>query len=116
MNAPAPSQSITKEGLALPNEDRLAKKREQAYSDEFAPVTAYLKKVYGDKVEKVTVSNRLTGSPCILVTSQYGYSANMERWVMRRRALRFEGGSGWVVCAFAVVYFQGSQARAGTQC
>merc|ERR1711981_960731 len=31
------------------------------------------------KVEKVIVSNRIDESPCVLVTGEYGYSANMER-------------------------------------
>jgi len=35
--------------------------------------------VYGDKVEKITISNRIADSPCVLVTGQYGWSANMER-------------------------------------
>merc|ERR1712072_1254552 len=34
---------------------------------------------YGDKVEKVAVSTRIETTPCVFVTSQYGYSANMER-------------------------------------
>merc|ERR1711881_519732 len=31
------------------------------------------------KLEKVIVSNRIEESPCVLVTGEYGYSANMER-------------------------------------
>lgn len=38
-----------------------------------------MKDKYGDKVEKIQVSARLDSTPCIFVTSQYGYSANMER-------------------------------------
>merc|ERR1712146_534739 len=33
----------------------------------------------GEKVEKVAVSTRIETTPCVFVTSQYGYSANMER-------------------------------------
>jgi len=74
-------QSITKEGLTLPGEDKRAKERDEAYTASFKPLADYLKAVYGDKVEKVAISNRLSTSPCVLVTSQYGYSANMERIV-----------------------------------
>ena len=37
------------------------------------------------RLEKVVVSPRVETTPCILVTSQYGNSANMER-IMRSQA------------------------------
>jgi len=75
-------QSATKEGLKFDDESEDQKAKEKALEEEFKPLTEYLKKVYGDKVEKVVVSNRISKSPCVLVTSQYGWSANMER-IMR---------------------------------
>jgi len=38
-----------------------------------------MKEVLGEKVEKVMVGSRLDSSPCVLVTGEYGWSANMER-------------------------------------
>ena len=47
--------------------------------EQLKSLTEYMAKVLGDKVEKVVVSQRLADSPCALVTSKFGYSANMER-------------------------------------
>jgi heat shock protein beta len=79
-------QSITKEGLVLPGDSgKDASRREKAYKETFAGLTTFLKTSLGSKVEKVAVSNRLGGSPAVLTTSQYGYSANMER-IMKSQA------------------------------
>merc|ERR1719359_1174945 len=42
-------------------------------------LTDWLKETLGSKVEKAAVSNRLLESPAIIVSSQYGWSTNMER-------------------------------------
>jgi len=46
------------------------------------PLTDFLKSTLGERVEKVAVSQRLTDSPCALVTSKFGWSAYQER-IMR---------------------------------
>jgi molecular chaperone HtpG len=78
--------SATKEGLDL-NEDEEEKKAYEEAKSKTEPLCKLMKEVLGDKVEKVVVSNRLSDSPCVLVTGEYGWSANMER-IMKAQALR----------------------------
>jgi len=77
---------VTKEGLELPEDEEEKKKREEDKT-KFENLCKVMKSVLDAKVEKVIVSNRLVESPCCIVTSQYGWSANMER-IMKAQALR----------------------------
>ncbi|MEW5299518.1 MAG: hypothetical protein WDW36_002529 [Sanguina aurantia] len=79
---------VSKDGLILGDEAEAAEdaKKSEEYAKEFQAVVDFLKKSLGERVEKVTVSNRLTDSPCALVTSKFGWSANMER-IMRTQAM-----------------------------
>ena len=54
-----------------------------------------MKDVLEKKVEKVTVSMRMVSSPCCIVTSEYGWSANMER-IMKAQALRDTSTMGYM--------------------
>merc|ERR1712183_929722 len=78
--------SATKEGLDLADNDDEKKAFEEAKA-KTEPLCKLMKEVLGDKVEKVVTSNRLADSPCVLVTGEYGWSANMER-IMKAQALR----------------------------
>jgi molecular chaperone HtpG len=78
--------SATKEGLDL-NDDEEEKAAYDEAKAKTEPLCKLMKEVLGDKVEKVVISNRLADSPCVLVTGEYGWSANMER-IMKAQALR----------------------------
>lgn len=77
---------ITKEGLKLSESETESKEKEESRS-KFDPLCSTMKEILGEKVEKVIVSERLVDSPCVLVTGEYGWSANMER-IMKAQALR----------------------------
>jgi len=85
---------VTKEGLELPEDEDEKKKREEQAA-EFEGLCKTMKEILDKKVEKVTVSNRLVNSPCCIVTSQYGWSANMER-IMKAQALRDSSTMGYM--------------------
>jgi molecular chaperone HtpG len=86
--------SVTKEGLELP-EDEEEKKKYEADKQKFENLCKVMKDILDKKVEKVVVSNRLVSSPCCIVTSQYGWSANMER-IMKAQALRDSSTMGYM--------------------
>ena len=79
--------SVTKEGLELP-EDEEEKKKQEQQKEQFENLCKVMKDILDKKVEKVVVSNRI-------VTSQYGWSANMER-IMKAQALRDSSTMGYM--------------------
>eukprot|EP00922_Rhytidocystis_sp_ex-Travisia-forbesii_P043613 GHVS01065061.1.p1 GENE.GHVS01065061.1~~GHVS01065061.1.p1 ORF type:complete len:735 (-),score=153.94 GHVS01065061.1:546-2750(-) len=79
-------KSCTKEGLDLEEDDDEKKKFEEL-KVEYEYLCKLINEVLHDKVDKVVVGQRITDSPCVLVTSEYGWSANMER-IMKAQALR----------------------------
>jgi len=85
---------VTKEGLELP-EDEDEKKAFEKQKEEFEPLCKAIKDILDKCCEKVVVSNRLVKSPCCIVTSQYGWSANMER-IMRAQALKDNSTMGYM--------------------
>merc|ERR1711874_910586 len=88
-------RNCSKEGLDLEDDDDSKKKLEEQKAA-FEGLCTLIKEVLGDKVEKVLVGNRLSDSPCILVTSEWGWSANMER-IMKAQALRDSSMSSYMV-------------------
>merc|ERR1712176_1688331 len=86
--------SVTKEGLELPQDEEEKKKQEEDKA-KFENLCKVMKDILDKKVEKVVVSNRLVNSPCCIVTSQYGWTANMER-IMKAQALRDTSTMGYM--------------------
>lgn len=77
--------NITKEGLVLEQSEEEKKQYEEDIKNT-ENLLKLIKEVLDNKITKVLVSSRLTESPCILVTGEYGYSANMER-IMKAQTL-----------------------------
>lgn len=81
--------SVTKEGLKLPGEEA------KEDSDEIKKLCEEMKTLLGDKVDKVITSNRIVDAPSCIVTSEYGWTANMER-IMKAQALRNDTMGGYM--------------------
>jgi molecular chaperone HtpG len=86
--------SVSKEGLELPESEEEKKKFEED-KVKYEDLCKVMKDILDKKVQKVTVSNRLESSPCCIVTSEYGWSANMER-IMKAQALRDSSTMGYM--------------------
>jgi heat shock protein beta len=68
-------QNVAKEGLKLDEKDKT-----EELEKEYEPLMKWMKETaLKDLIEKATVSQRLTDSPCALVANSYGWSGNMER-------------------------------------
>ena len=74
----------TKENLEINNEEENEKLEESKIKLEELCKT--IKEILGENIEKCIVSNRIVKSPCVLVTSEHGWSANMER-IMKCQAM-----------------------------
>merc|ERR1712227_3370 len=67
-----------KENLKL-DDDETEEKKLKKLQEMHKKLTDWFKETLGSKVEKAVVSNRLLETPAIIVSSQYGWSTNMER-------------------------------------
>merc|ERR1719389_1630113 len=83
--------SATKDGLKMEETEEEKKEFEEAKAATEG-LCKLMKEVLDDKVD---VSGRLADSPCVLVTGEYGWSANMER-IMKAQALRDSSTSAYM--------------------
>merc|ERR1719333_134707 len=76
--------NASREGLKLEEGDK-EKKREDLYKEQFKPLLDYIKELLGKKVEKVQISKHLVQSPVVVLSADYGWTAQMEQ-VMKSQA------------------------------
>ena len=76
--------NASREGLKLEEGDK-DKKREEQYKEMFKPLLDYAKDILGKKVEKVQISKHLVQSPVVVLSADYGWTAQMEK-VMKSQA------------------------------
>ncbi|KAL0391886.1 UNVERIFIED_CONTAM: Endoplasmin [Sesamum radiatum] len=75
-------QNVSKEGLKIGKDSK-----DKELKESFKELTKWWKgALASENVDDVKISNRLSGSPCVVVTSKYGWSANMER-IMQSQTL-----------------------------
>ena len=65
--------------MQILDNDEVAKKKLQKLKEMYKPLTDWYKTHLGKQVEKVSISNKLVDAPLFIFTSQYGYSAQMEK-------------------------------------
>ena len=86
---------LTKEGVKFEETEEEKKAREENKAS-FEKLCTTIKEILGEKVDKVVLTERLATSPCILVTSEHGWSAHMEQ-IMKHQALRDASMSSYMV-------------------
>jgi len=73
-------QNVAKEGFSIDGETKAAKERKDALKEQFEPLTKWLgEEALKDHILRAEVSERLDQSPCALITSRFGWTANMQR-------------------------------------
>ncbi|XP_073118951.1 endoplasmin homolog isoform X2 [Henckelia pumila] len=75
-------QNVSKEGLKIGKDSK-----DKELKESFKDLTKWWKgALASENVDDVKISNRLADSPCVVVTSKYGWSSNMER-IMQSQTL-----------------------------
>jgi molecular chaperone HtpG len=85
---------VTKENCDL-GETEDEKKAFEDLKTKFEPICKKVKDILGKDCEKVVVSKRLVVTPCVIVTGEYGWTANFQR-LMNAQALRDSSMSSYM--------------------
>merc|ERR1719309_801707 len=73
-------QNVAKEGFSIDGDTDAAKARKEAITEKFEPLTKWLgEDSLKDHILRAEVSDRLTNSPCALITSKFGWTGNMQK-------------------------------------
>jgi len=73
-------QNVAKEGFSIDGDTEAAKARKAEMTERFDPLLKWLgDEALKDHILRAEVSERLTNSPCALITSKFGWTANMQR-------------------------------------
>jgi len=72
------TKNVAKGDLKLDSEKDV-KAKKKALRGIYKPLIDWWKNVLDKKVENIVISDRLTDTPVLIVSSEYGYTANMER-------------------------------------
>jgi len=70
--------NVGKGTFVMPGEDKLDPKKLKALKKHYEPLTNWWKELLKDKLDQITISERIADDPCIVVGSLYGFSARME--------------------------------------
>merc|ERR1712057_157500 len=74
----------------------MGKKRVEGEKKTFEALCKKMKEILGESVEEVMVGERMVDSPASLVTTEYGWSANMQR-IMKAQVLRDNQMSSFMI-------------------
>merc|ERR1719300_595007 len=73
-------QNVAKEGFNIDGDTEAAKQRRDAAKEKFDPLLKWLgEDALKDHILRAEVSERLVDSPCVLITSKFGWTANMQK-------------------------------------
>merc|ERR1712142_708915 len=73
-------QNVAKEGFNIDGDTEAVKQRKEATKERFDPLIKWLgEDALKDQILRAEVSERLVESPCVLITSKFGWTGNMQK-------------------------------------